>query len=165
MRLTTFTDFSLRVLIFVALKGEERATIPEISSAYGISRNHLMKVVHGLSRAGFLRTVKGRGGGIALARPAREIRVGEVVLAMEDGFALVECFDREHNRCVITGSCVLKHALNDALAAFIAELDKRTLADLVAPEALLRELNLVGNAGAAPVRTLSTRKQLSPARS
>jgi Rrf2 family transcriptional regulator, nitric oxide-sensitive transcriptional repressor len=142
MRLTTFTDFSLRVLIFVALKGEQRATIPEISIAYGISRNHLMKVVHGLSRAGFLRTVKGRGGGIALAQPAETIRVGEVVLAMEDGFALVECFDREHNRCAITGSCVLRHALRDALAAFISELDKRTLADLVAPQALLRELGL-----------------------
>ncbi len=142
MRLTTFTDFSLRVLIFVALKGEARATIVEIAESYDISRNHLMKVVHALSQAGFLQTVKGRSGGIALARPASEIRVGEVVLAMEDGFALVECFDRAHNRCAITGSCVLKHSLNDALVAFIEVLNRRTLADLVAPEALARELGL-----------------------
>lgn len=144
MRLTTFTDFSLRVLIFVALKGEARATITEIADAYAISRNHLMKVVHGLSQAGFLRTLKGRSGGIALARPAGEIRVGDVVLAMEDGFALVECFDRAHNRCAITGSCVLKHTLNDALAAFVETLNRRTLADIVAPQNLARELGLSG---------------------
>jgi Rrf2 family transcriptional regulator, nitric oxide-sensitive transcriptional repressor len=144
MRLTTFTDFSLRVLIYVALKGEARATITEISDAYAISRNHLMKVVHALSQAGFLRTVKGRSGGIVLARPAGDILVGDVVLAMEDGFPLVECFDGAHNRCAITGSCVLKHTLNDALAAFIETLNRRTLADIVAPQPLARELGLAG---------------------
>jgi len=142
MRLTTFTDYALRVLIFVALKGKERATIDEIASAYAISRNHLMKVVNGLSQAGFLTTVKGRSGGIMLARPAGEIRVGDVVMATEEGFALVECFDREHNQCVITGSCVLKHLLHDALGDFLARLNTRTLADLVAPQRLMQELRL-----------------------
>ncbi len=81
---------------------------------------------------------------------------------MEDGFALVECFDREHNHCAITGRCVLKHALGDALAVCIAEFNKRTLAVLVAPQALLRELNLVGDAPAVPLESLSARKRVTP---
>lgn len=129
MRLTVQSDFSLRVLIFVAAKRGELATIPEIAAAYDISRAHLMKVVHQLGKLGYLDTVRGRSGGIALAKPASAICIGAVVRAMEES-TLVPCFAREGG-CRIDGACRLKGMLAEALQAFFAVLDGYTLADIV----------------------------------
>lgn len=140
MRLTYLTDYSLRVLMYVSVVPDRLVTIQEIAQGYGISENHLMKVVHGLAQHGFIETVRGRGGGLRLARPASDITVGAVVRAVEDDFALVECF-RTDNTCRITPVCRLRGALQDALGAYFEVLDNRTLAELVAkPKALLKEL-------------------------
>jgi Rrf2 family nitric oxide-sensitive transcriptional repressor len=140
MRLTYLTDYSLRVLMYVSAVPQRLVTIQEIAQGYGISENHLMKVVHGLAQHGFIETVRGRGGGLRLARPASDITVGAVVRAVEDDFALVECF-RTDNTCRITPVCRLRGALQDALSAYFEILDNRTLAELVAkPKALLKEL-------------------------
>jgi Rrf2 family nitric oxide-sensitive transcriptional repressor len=140
MRLTYLTDFSLRVLMYAGSMPRRLVTIQEIAEAYGISENHLMKVVHGLAQQGFIETVRGRGGGIRLSRPPTEITVGSVIRAVEDDFALVECF-RTHNTCRITPVCRLRGALQEALGAYFEVLDNWTLAELVAkPKALLNEL-------------------------
>lgn len=131
MQLTRYTDYSLRVLIYLAVHQEELATIEEISDAYGISKAHLMKVVHQLGRAGYLETVRGRGGGIRLARPPENIRVGEVVRHTEESMALVECFDPQTSRCRIEPACELRAALKKAIEAFLGTLDDYTVADLV----------------------------------
>jgi Rrf2 family nitric oxide-sensitive transcriptional repressor len=134
MRLTVQSDFSLRVLIFVAAKRGELATIPEMAAAYDISRAHLMKVVHQLGKLGYLETVRGRGGGIALAKPASAICVGAVVRATEES-TLVPCFARAPepgaSGCRIDGACRLKGMLAEALQAFFTALDAYTLADIV----------------------------------
>ncbi len=130
MRLTQHADLAMRVLMHLALIGERRATIQEISEAFSISRNHLMKVVHKLALEGYVQSTRGSGGGIELARRPDNINVGEVVRDMEPDFGLVECF-RPDNRCVITPACRLPAMLNEALAAFHAVLDRYTLADLV----------------------------------
>jgi Rrf2 family nitric oxide-sensitive transcriptional repressor len=132
MQLTRYSDYSLRVLIYLAVRPDELATIEEIAHAYGISRAHLMKVVHQLGRGGFLSTLRGRGGGFQLARPAEEIGVGEVVRFTEGTLELVECFDPETSRCRIDPVCGLRGALEQALDAFLETLDRYTLADLVA---------------------------------
>lgn len=140
MRLTYLADFSLRVLMYAGSMPRRLVTIQEIAEAYGISENHLMKVVHGLAQQGFIETVRGRGGGIRLSRPATEITVGSVIRAVEDDFALVECF-RTDNTCRITPVCRLRGALQEALGAYFEVLDNWTLAELVAkPRALLNEL-------------------------
>ncbi|CFX25630.1 HTH-type transcriptional regulator NsrR [Candidatus Filomicrobium marinum] len=130
MRLTVMSDYSLRVLMYLGAKPEHRATIQEIASAYGISENHLMKVVHGLGRQGFVETVRGRGGGLRLARPADKIKIGDVIKAVEDDFALVECF-RDENVCRISNVCRLRGVLRLALEAYFRVLDDWTVADLV----------------------------------
>lgn len=130
MRLTTYTDYGLRMLMYVGLKAGELATIQEIADAYGISKNHLMKVAYDLGRHGFLETVRGRGGGLRLARAPERIRLGDVVRKMEEDFTLVECFAPDANSCRITKGCRLKGVLNEALKAWLAVLDKYTLADL-----------------------------------
>lgn len=143
MRLTTFTDYSLRVLIYLALEPGRRATIAEIAAAFGISRNHLMKVVHFLGRNRLLRNVRGRGGGMTLARPPAEINVGEVVRLSEAGSLPAECFDRDTNTCLITPACQLRRALGEAVEGFYQVLGRYTLADLVSqPRALTRLLAL-----------------------
>ena len=140
MRLTVLTDYSLRVLMYVGALPRRLVTIQEIAQGYGISENHLMKVVHGLAQHGFIETVRGRGGGFRLARPATEITVGAVIRAVEDDFALVECFSTD-NTCRITPVCRLRGALQQALGAYFEVLDNWTLAELVAkPKALLNEL-------------------------
>jgi Rrf2 family nitric oxide-sensitive transcriptional repressor len=140
MRHTVLSDYSLRVLMYVGSMPQRLVTIQEIAQAYGISENHLMKVVHGLAQHGFVETVRGHGGGIRLARPASKITVGAVIRAVEDDFALVECF-RTDNACRITDVCRLRYALQQALAAYFKVLDKWTLAELVAkPAAILNEL-------------------------
>lgn len=132
MQLTRYTDYGLRVLMFLALRPESLATIEEISDAFGISKGHLMKVVHELGQAGFLETIRGRGGGIRLARPAQAIRVGDVVRRTEGPMNLVECFEPATSRCRIEPACGLRPVLDDALAAFMQTLDRYSVADLVA---------------------------------
>ncbi len=137
MRLTTYTDFSLRVLTYLGLRADRLATIHEIATAYGVSQNHLMKVVNQLGHAGFVETVRGRNGGLRLARAPAAIRVGDVVRRMEDDFQLVACFggNDESGRgggCVIAPDCRLAGAFDEALHAFLAVLDRYTLADLLA---------------------------------
>lgn len=138
MRLTRFTDYALRSLIFLGLRGEAGGRIREIAEHYDISEHHLTKVVQELARAGFVQTLRGRSGGLRLARPPEEIVVGAVVRALEEDLSLVECFSAG-SRCVIRRSCGLKGALGEALAAFLAVLDGYTLTDLLGPEAELRE--------------------------
>jgi Rrf2 family nitric oxide-sensitive transcriptional repressor len=140
MRLTTYTDYALRVLIYVGLKAE-LVTISEISEAYGISRNHLVKIVHDLGSRGYLRTIRGKHGGIRLAKPAMEIKVGELVRVLEEDMRLVQCFDpASPDGCCIEPTCVLRHVLHDALEAFLQELDRYTLADLLRPDRSLARL-------------------------
>ena len=129
MRLTTYTDYGLRLLMYVALKGGELATIQEVADAYGISKNHLMKVAYNLGQHGYLETVRGRGGGLRLARRPEKIGLGDVIRRMEDDFALVECFEPT-NTCCIAPACRLKGILGEALKAYLAVLDRYTLADL-----------------------------------
>lgn len=135
MQLTRFTDYSYRVLIYLAREADGLATIDEIAAAYGISRNHLMKVVHRLSMAGYVETVRGKGGGMRLARPAREIPLGQVARDMEENMHIVQCLDDTFRNCTLLPSCVLKSALIEARANFLATLDRYTLADLAKPGA------------------------------
>ncbi len=132
MRLTMYTDFSLRVLLFLGVKGPEQlSTVQEISEAYGISKNHLTKVTHELGKMGLIETIRGRGGGIRLHIDPSLINIGEVVRKTEDDFHLVECFNCSTNRCVITPVCKLKGVLHEALEAYLKVLDSYTLADFV----------------------------------
>ena len=135
MRLTRYTDYAMRVLIHLAARPDELCSIGEISRSYGISQNHLMKVVNDLARAGYIASSRGRSGGILLGRPAEEINVGAVVRHTEEGFELVDC-----GSCVIAPACGLNGMLNQALAAFMAVLDRYTLADLSVRKAELRGL-------------------------
>ncbi|WP_430911190.1 Rrf2 family transcriptional regulator [Methylobacterium sp. sgz302541] len=133
MRLTRYTDYALRTLIYVGLREPRQSSIAEIARAYGISENHLTKVVHQLGRLGLIQTIRGRGGGLRLAKAPAEIVIGAVVRHTEDDLALVECFSG--GGCAITAPCRLRRALGEALAAFLAVLDGVTLADLIgAPE-------------------------------
>jgi Rrf2 family transcriptional regulator, nitric oxide-sensitive transcriptional repressor len=148
MRLTTYTDYSLRVLIYLGVQSDELVTIRQISDHYGISNNHLLKVVHQLGLLGFIDTVRGRNGGLRLARPASEIVIGDVVRKMEQDMALVHCFVADgridsDSDCRIMNACVLKGVLNKALQAFLDVLDQYTLAELVVPRNRLAELLLV----------------------
>ena len=125
MRLTRYTDYSLRVLMYLAARPGRLCSIAEISKGYGISHSHLTKVVHDLGKRGYVTSVRGRSGGIRLARPPEEIGVGEVIRATEDGFDLVDC-----GNCVIAPSCGMTGVLQEAVRAFLAVLDRYTLADL-----------------------------------
>ena len=140
MRLTVYSDYSLRLLMYAAATRDGLVTIQEVADAYGISKNHLMKVAFELGREGYLETVRGRGGGLRLARAPDKIRLGDVVRTMEQDFSIVECFDAETNKCAITGPCRLRGALSRALKAFFSVLDEYTLADLAAPNPLLERL-------------------------
>jgi Rrf2 family nitric oxide-sensitive transcriptional repressor len=130
MRLTNFSDYALRVLMYAAAREGQLITIEETAARYGISRAHLMKVVNLLTREGYLAAVRGRSGGLRLGRPPGEIGLGDEVRATEPDFDLVECFTAG-GRCRITPSCRLRGVLGEALTAFAATLDRYTLADLV----------------------------------
>lgn len=132
MRLTTFTDYSLRVLIYVAQAAEERVTIAEVARAFDISEHHLVKVVHALGKVGMLFNTRGRGGGLRLARAAALINVGEVIRATEGADQAAECFDARHNACALAGQCRLEHVLHEAVEQFYRALGRYTLADLLA---------------------------------
>lgn len=131
MQLTQFTDYSLRVALYLAARGDRLVSVEEISRAYGISRHHLVKVGHQLARLGVVEGVRGRNGGMRLAKAPGEINVGALVRATEPHMNLVECFDMGTNTCPIAPSCGLKGALAKARAAFLAVLDKHTLADFL----------------------------------
>ena len=143
MRLTLHTDYAMRVLLHLAARPEGLGSIAEIASLYGISRNHLMKVVQNLSRSGLVDAVRGRGGGPRLGRPATQITVGDVVRQTEDGFQLVDC-----GQCLIAGACELPPILNEAIRAFLAVLDSHTVADLLQRRAGLA--TLLGGVGVRP---------------
>lgn len=130
MRLTLMTDYALRLLIYVGRHPDRLCTISEVAGAYDISESHLMKITHLLGQAGFLETVRGKGGGMRLAHAPRDINLGAVVRSIEPDFALVECF-ATGNQCVLTGQCRLAGVLGGALQAFMAHLDGFTLADLL----------------------------------
>jgi Rrf2 family nitric oxide-sensitive transcriptional repressor len=130
MRLTLYTDYSLRVLIYLAQHPDKLVTISELADFYRISRNHLVKVVHELGLAGYIHTTRGKHGGIRLAREAGQIEIGEVVRKTEPDFDLLECLNPDTDQCVITRTCKLKSVLTDARNNFLAELDRYTLADL-----------------------------------
>lgn len=132
MRLTAMTDYSLRLLMYVGQHPERLCTIAEIAQVYGVSEAHLMKITHQLGLAGFIETLRGRGGGMRLARPAADIKLGDVVRAIEPDFAIVECF-ATGNVCSLTGSCRLTGVLHGSLMAFMANLDGYSLADILAP--------------------------------
>jgi Rrf2 family nitric oxide-sensitive transcriptional repressor len=139
MRLTTYTDYTLRVLIHLSVRPHHLTTIADIATSYGISANHLMKVVHQLGVAGYIETVRGRNGGIRLLQEPREINVGEIVRQTEPDFDLVPCFNT-FGACVIEPACILKDSLDQARGAFLAVLDRYTLADLVRPRRKLATL-------------------------
>ncbi len=137
MRLTTFSDYSLRVLMFLALNRDRLATIPEIAAAYGISENHLMKVVHQLARSGVIESLRGKGGGIRLAREPEAIRLGQVVRVSEGSGPIVECLSDDAAACCIAPACRLTAILVSAFEALYTTLDEYTVADLVrAPRGL-----------------------------
>lgn len=152
MQLTKFSDFSLRVLMYTHAAGGRIVTIEEIAGSYRISRAHLMKVVNALTRAGYLEAVRGRSGGLRLARPAEEIRIGDVIRTTEPDFALVECF-ATGNQCVITGCCRLPRIMQEALNDFIARLNRYTLASIaLGPEHFSRPIRAEKKASSAAQR-------------
>jgi len=138
MRLTTFTDYSLRVLLYVAASDEGRATIAEIAAAYGISEHHLVKVVHFLGCEGLLLNTRGRGGGLRLGKKPAEINIGAVVRLCERGDLPAECFDPRANTCPLAGGCGLERMLGEAFGAFYATLERYTLADVQVRPRLMR---------------------------
>ncbi len=143
MRISMFTDYSLRVLIQAAVRHPNKVTIEDVATAYGISRNHLIKVINELGRAGFLITQRGRSGGFTLARPADRIIIADVVKFGESGQPLVECFDPATNACVITPACRLKGMLSEAQRAFYEVLGRYSVADICTkPDAIRRHLGL-----------------------
>ncbi len=130
MRLTQFSDFALRILMYAAMREGRLITIEETAALYDISRAHLMKVTNQLTRHGFLRSVRGRSGGLMLARAPAQIGLGDVIRATEPDFAMVECSSPD-GRCLLTPRCRLKGIVGEALAAFLAVFDRHSLADLI----------------------------------
>ncbi|TVP88790.1 MAG: Rrf2 family transcriptional regulator [Alkalicoccus sp.] len=131
MHLTQYTDYSLRVLMYLAVKDDKQLfQIKEISDSYGISKTHLMKVVYKLGKLGYIETVRGRNGGMRLLKKPEDINIGAVVRHTEENFHMVECFNRENDTCPITSACRLQHAIGDALQAYLEVLDQYTLADI-----------------------------------
>ena len=143
MHLTRFTDYGLRTLIYLALRPDHMASISEISGAYRVSENHMVKVVHHLGQAGLIETLRGRNGGIRLARPAADIGLGDVVRATEPSLALVEC--QAGGACAISGVCCLQGIMDEAQKAMLAVLDRYSLADVAGPasQALRRRLGVL----------------------
>lgn len=143
MRLTSFTDYGLRALMLLAVEPERGRSAADLAAELGLSHHHLTKILQRLARAGVVATRRGGGGGAMLARPAETIRLGELVRLLEEGQPLVECFAHEGSLCTLLPGCGLKHRLRQAETAFLAELDRSTLADVAAP-AIARRRALAG---------------------
>lgn len=141
VKLTLFTDYAMRVLLYLGARPERLCSIAEVARAYRVSQNHLMKVVNALAREGYVESVRGRGGGIRLGRPPEEINLGALIRATEDGFQLVDC---EH--CVVAPACGVTGVLGEALEAFLGVLDRYTLADMLGRRQDLRVLLALENA-------------------
>lgn len=131
MRLTQFTDYSLRTLIFLALHPNKRVTINQLTDAYGISRNHLRSVVHKLAKLGYVNSIQGKGGGLTLAMPAADISLADVVQECESDFYIVECFNPDGKTCAIEPLCILKQALHSAFQSFLHALENYSIEDLI----------------------------------
>lgn len=144
MRLTQWTDYSLRVLMYCAACRDrpKPPTVAEIAQAHGISRSHLMKIVMAMASYGWLETTRGRGGGLRLLKPAEALRLGEVVRRTETDLNLVECFDKRANSCKLDGHCRLKGVFRQAVDGFLETLDTYTLADLMVPHTVERSVAL-----------------------
>ena len=140
MRLTDYTDYSLRTLMYLGTHRENLVTIQDIADAYSISKSHLMKVVHQLGLAGLVETIRGRSGGLRLGKEPEEINIGDVVRGTEPDFMMVECFSRETNECILSPSCELQDVLRRATNAYLDVLSGVTLADLLRNSGSLRRL-------------------------
>jgi Rrf2 family nitric oxide-sensitive transcriptional repressor len=158
VQLTIYTDYALRTLMYLAVQRTRPVPVPEIAAAYGISAHHVAKVAKDLVRGGFLRSHRGRTGGLELARPAVKLTVGEVVRFTEPTLDLLECFDRETATCPLTGRCQLERKLHEARAAFLAVLDGTTIAELTESSPLLAR----SMAPMAPARTPNRAVRRSP---
>jgi len=159
MRLSEYTDYSLRVLMYCAAHPGRLVTIGELAEHHQVSKNHLMKVVNDLSRQGVIETTRGRGGGLRLLQSADQIRVGDIVRVSKTDFRLVECFDPATNTCTLTPSCRLKQVFSNALQAYFRELDGVTLADLVPPPSSATASRLRPSKIAEPVRVALPRRR------
>ncbi len=131
MKLTTFTDYGLRTLMYLAAKPDELCSVKEVAQNYKISQNHLVKVVHRLSQLGYIKTVKGKGGGIQIEQSAFNLKLGDLITQLEPNMHTVECFDPKSNTCNITNSCHLKHYLHEGTKAFTDTMNQYTLADTI----------------------------------
>lgn len=151
MKLTAFTDYSLRVLMYMAIRPEQRATIAQIANAYAISEHHLVKVVHFLGQQGWLKNVRGKGGGLELGMAPERIVLGQVVRATEGVTAVAECFEEGGGHCALSHSCRLRGVLREAVTAFEAVLDRYTLADVVSNRHQLSQI-LFFEPGPKPAR-------------
>lgn len=145
MHITRYTDYSLRVLMYLAANDDKLATIRDIAESYGISKNHLMKIVQQLSAKGYIEATRGKNGGIRLASAPKDINIGELVRNIEQGSPLVECFGQD-NVCIITPACQLKRVLAEALESFFGTLDHYSLADMIPPKHKSQLQELLGAA-------------------
>ncbi len=143
MRLTTFSDYTIRVLIYIGLRPGEMATIGELADTYAISKNHLMKVVYHLGQQGYVETVRGKGGGFYLALDPHDIKIGELIRGTEQGTVVTSCFTTDSTECRIETACQLKAMLEESTTAFYQVLDNYTLADLLKKRVKLKKLLLI----------------------
>lgn len=140
MRLTSYTDYSIRVLLYLNIHDDQLSTIQDIADAYGISKNHLMKIIHNLGKLGYIETIRGRNGGLRLAKLPTDINIGKLVRETEEDFNIVECFSKDHDTCPITSICTLRGVLYQAMYAFLKVLDGYTLDDISKNKIKLQEL-------------------------
>ena len=145
MQLTRHTDYALRVLMYLSAQNKSMISVAEVAACYSISRNHLVKVVQGLTKHGFVITVRGKYGGMKLSRSANEISIGNVIRHMENNFNVVECFDRTANTCAIDTTCKLKNILQSSVENFLRELDGISLAEVINPDLRSELVNLSNN--------------------
>lgn len=143
MRLTDYTDYSLRTLMYLGMSRDRLVTIQDIADTYSISKSHLMKVVHQLGLAGLVETIRGRSGGLRLKKEPEDINIGDVVCGTEPDFMMVECFNRAHNDCILSPSCELQGVLRKATAAYLEVLKSVTLADLLRNSNSLQQLSKI----------------------
>ena len=163
MQLTRYSDYALRVLMYLALNRHRRCTIREIADAYGVSESHLSKVIRHLSRGGFITTIRGAGGGLELVKQASTINLGDIYREIEPNFELAECFaSRDRCVCPIAGSCEMTRVLELALQAFFEVLDRHTLDDLLTPAPALKRMLLAGKKDGLRPGRVSVRETPAP---